>query len=159
MNIHRKHFHKEAEKLVSLVGLEKCQAGQSGPKGSFLEIPAAAADEPKTDFRNTGAFEAKVGLLKDGILFCEGEAKKIGLEVLALFPIIMLPLVSALPIVIFPVETVVPIFILPVVIFPNKFPATVFDEAKIIFVVTFPLTRIDPVTSKLNAGARVFIPT
>ena len=86
MNIHRKNFHKEAEKLVSLVGLEKCQAGQSGPKGSFLEIPAAAVDEPKTDFRNTGAFEAKVGLLKSGILFCEGEAKKIGPEVLALFP-------------------------------------------------------------------------
>ena len=39
MNVHRKKFHKEAAKLISLVGLEKCQAEHSGPKGPLLEVP------------------------------------------------------------------------------------------------------------------------
>ena len=86
MNEHRKNFHKEEAGLISLVGLEKCQAEQSGPKGSLLEVVVAAVEQPTTNFRNTGAFEAKVGLLKSGILFCEGEAKKMGQEVLNFFP-------------------------------------------------------------------------
>ena len=45
-----------------------------------------AAVPPTTNFRNDSLFEAKVGLLKDGILFCEGEETRMGPEVGLLFP-------------------------------------------------------------------------
>jgi hypothetical protein len=86
MNVHRKTFHKGSTKLNNLLGLETCQADKSGPKSSLLEVAAAAVEQPTTNFRNTGAFEAKVGLLKEGILFCEGEASRMGQAVLSFFP-------------------------------------------------------------------------
>ena len=85
MNEHRLRYHIGSPALRSLIGLQTCLAGKSGRYNSLVEhvedaIPATA------DFRNASLFEARVGLLRYGILFCEGEEAGLGLEPGACFP-------------------------------------------------------------------------
>ena len=85
MNEHRVRYHADSPALTSLVGLQTCLAQKTGRYNS-LEEHVEAAIPATTDFRNASPFEAKVGLLKYGILFCEGEAAGMGQELGALFP-------------------------------------------------------------------------
>jgi hypothetical protein len=84
MNEHRGRYHEGSPPLANLLGLQTCLADKAGKWNSLVEhveaIPAT------TDFRNASLFEAKVGLLKYGILFCEGEQAGMGPEVGAWFP-------------------------------------------------------------------------
>jgi len=85
MNEHRSRQHQGSPALTSLVGLQTCLAGNTGRYNSLVEIVDDAVSAT-ADFRNASQFEARVGLLRHGILFCEGEEAGLGQVPGACFP-------------------------------------------------------------------------